>query len=90
MDQLGHIKNVCFYMCQYAGICANKIAEASNERCPMIYSVTNKNQELINSGYEINQVTVIEVNESFFYLVDILLVLYKFSLNAMKSNMKCM
>jgi len=77
-------------MCQYAGICANKIAEASNERCPMIYSVTNKNQELINSGYEINQVTVIEVNESFFYLFDILLVLYKFSLNAMKSNMKCM
>jgi hypothetical protein len=83
VEQLEHIKKVCLYMCQYAGICANKIADASNcERCPMIYCL-NKNQEIINNknDYEISQVAVIEVNESFFYLVDILFVLYKFSLN---------
>lgn len=79
IDQLVHIKTIVKELVKYASECAQKISDGTNlERCLMIFN--NKNEEL-NTNNQINEVTIIEISESFFYLVDILNVLYNFALN---------
>ena len=73
VEQLVHIKSVTRELVGYTGACSGEINNKNLERFPVSFEDTEK------TGSTDNETIIIQINESFFYLIDFLDVLYHYA-----------
>ncbi len=75
MSQLSNVKQVIKELVDYSSLCASKITQNKMERCPISFESGQK------EGKEHYESLILSVNESYFYLIDFLNVLYNFAVS---------